>query len=283
MGMLLVGSTQYLTFVWTGGAHQALIVHTGDHILHLSVAIFIPHFGIKCLNAGRQNDRSYLYFYLFRDLIEINGFVLTDSFANTTFLFFKVKTAFIDIRDQGDGLSEIDMDGLILRYLLIKLIRVFDRAVFYTGGTARAFVFQNISGFFSQGYLEVSCFALYSVKFSVRQDLYVWMPADLDQFGCEYSDGAVIGRKGLVKLGHMAANGRRLVDQVNLKTRTGKIERGLNTADPSTDNHDISKMIVCVSFTHTVRETFTNLVFNDFSYFVHFSMSLFKWLPGGSP
>jgi hypothetical protein len=32
--------------------------------------------------------------------------------------------------------------------------------------------------------------------------------ADLDHLGCEYSSGAVIGGKGLVKLGHMAANGR---------------------------------------------------------------------------
>jgi hypothetical protein len=85
------------------------------------------------------------------------------------------------------------------------------------------------------------------------------MPADLDQFGREYSDRAVIGRKGLVKLGHMAANGRRLVDQVNLKARSGKIERGLNTADPSTDNHDVSKI--------TLRKSSTKL-FNLF--FFHF-------------
>ena len=140
MGMLLVGSTQYLTFVWPGGAHQPFIVHTGYHVLHLSVAIFIPHLRIKWLNARRQNDRPYFYFYLLRRLIEIDGLILTDSFANTTFLLFKVKTAFIDISDQGNGLSEIDMDGFILRYFLIKLIRVFDRAVFYTGRTTRAFV-----------------------------------------------------------------------------------------------------------------------------------------------
>jgi hypothetical protein len=68
------------------------------------------------------------------------------------------------------------------------------------------------------------------------------MPADLDQFGCEYSDGAIIGRKGLVELGHMAANGRRLVDQINLETRSGKIQRRLDTADPSADNHYVTKI-----------------------------------------
>jgi hypothetical protein len=89
------------------------------------------------------------------------------------------------------------------------------------------------------------------------------MPADLDQLGSEYSDGAVIGGKGLVKLGHVAANGRCLVDQINLKTRCGKIKRGLNTADPSTNNHHVSKITLC--------ETFAKLL-NLF--FFHFSMSL---------
>jgi hypothetical protein len=264
MGMLLVGSTQYLTFVWPGGAHQPFIVHTGYHVLHLSVAIFIPHLRIKWLKARRQKYRPYIYFYLLRRLIEIYGLILTDSFANTTFLFFKVKTAFIYISDKGNGLSEVYMDGFILRYFLIKLIRVFDRAVFYTGRTTRAFALNNISGLFNQGYLEVSCFPYDTVNFSIRQDLYVGIPADLDQFGREYSNGAVIGGKGLVKLGHMAANGRCLVDQVNLKTSSGKIKRGLNTADPSTDNHYVSKITACETFTNTVCETFTNLVFNFF-------------------
>ena len=167
MGMLLVGSTQYLTFVWTGGAHQPFIVHTGYHVLKLSVAIFIPHLRIKCLNARRQNYCSYFYLYLFRGLIQIDGVILTDSFANTTFLLFKVKTAFIYISDKGNGLSEIDMDGFIFRYFLIKLIRVFDRAVFYAGSTTRAFALYNISGLFNQGYLEVSCFSFYTVNFSI--------------------------------------------------------------------------------------------------------------------
>ncbi len=162
------------------------------------------------------------------------------------------------------------MDGFILRYFLIELIGVFDRAVFYTGRTTRAFVLYNISGLFDQGYLEVSCFSFYTVNFTIGQDLYVGMPADLDQFGCEYSNGAVIGGKGLVKLGHMAANGGCLVDQVNLKTSSGKIKRGLDTADPSTDNHYVSKI--------TVRETFRKL-FN--LCFFHFSMSLSTRISNG--
>jgi hypothetical protein len=197
-------------------------------------------------------------------LFEIDGLILTDRFANPTFLFFKVNTAFIDVSDQGNGLMEVDMDGFILRYFLIKWIREFDRAVFDAGRTTRAFALYNIPGLSKQGDLEVSCFSFYPVDFRIRQDLYIGIPADLDQFGREYSDGAVIGRKGLVKLGHMAANGRCLVDQVNLETRSGKIKRGLNTADPSPDNHDVSKIIACETSINTVRETLTKLVFNYF-------------------
>jgi len=141
------------------------------------------------------------------------------------------------------------MDGPILRYFLIELIRVLDRAVFYTGRTTPAFVLQNIPGLLGQSYLEVSCFAIYTVNVSIGQDFYVGMPADLDQFGRKYSDGAVIGGKGLVKLGHMAANGRCLVHQIDLKTRSGKIKRGLDPADPSTDNHYITKMTACEAST----------------------------------
>ena len=74
------------------------------------------------------------------------------------------------------------------------------------------------------------------------------MPADLDQFGREYSHRAVIGGIGLVKLGHMAANGRSFLNQIHLVPRSGKIKGGLNAADPSTNNHDVSKLTVSRPF-----------------------------------
>jgi hypothetical protein len=144
---------------------------------------------------------------------------------------------------------------------LIEWIRVLDRAIFYTGRTTRAFVLQNVPGFPIQSYLKVSCFSFYTVNVSICQNLYVGMPADLDQLGRKYSGGAVVGGKGLVKLGHMATNGRRLVHQINPKARSGKIKRGLDPTDPSTDNHYITKMTAFEALPNTIREAFTNLVF----------------------
>ena len=154
------------------------------------------------------------------------------------------------------------MHGFTIRYFLIILVGILGRAIFYTGSTAGALVLKNVPGLLRQGDLKVSCFSFDIANFGIRQDLYIGMPADLDQFGCEYSDGAVVGRKRLVQLGHMAADGRRLVDQVNLKARSGKIKRGLNTADSSTDNHHIAKIVAFEAFANAVCETFANLVFN---------------------
>jgi hypothetical protein len=82
-------------------------------------------------------------------LLQIDGVVLADSFANAALVLFEIQTAFVYIRDQWNGLSEIDMDCFVLRYLLIVLIRVFGRAVLHTGGAPRAFVFQNVPGLLS--------------------------------------------------------------------------------------------------------------------------------------
>ena len=74
------------------------------------------------------------------------------------------------------------MDSLIGRNFLVERVRIVDRTTFDTGGAAPAFILDNISWFFSQGYLEVTDFAFDFGNVGIRQNLYVWMPADLDQF-----------------------------------------------------------------------------------------------------
>jgi hypothetical protein len=74
------------------------------------------------------------------------------------------------------------MDGFIPGYFLIERIRVFNRAIFDTGRAARAFVLDNVSGLSGQADLKVPCLALDTVHFRKGKNLYVWMPADLDQF-----------------------------------------------------------------------------------------------------
>ncbi len=197
-------------------------------------------------------------------LFQIYCVILAHSFANTTFVLFEVETAFVNICNEGNCLSEVYMDGFILRYLLIILVRIFGGAIFYTCGATRAFILKNIPWLFSQGYLKVSYLPFYTVDFSIGEDLYIWVPADLDQFWCEYSHRAVVGRKGLVQLGHMAANAWPFFNQVDLEPGRGKIKRGLNAADSSTNNHYVSKIGLS-----KVPTKLLDLLFQQY-YFSHF-------------
>ena len=55
------------------------------------------------------------------------------------------------------------MDGFIIRYFLVKLIRVFDRTVFYTGGATRTFAFYDVSGLFSESNPKIPCLPFYFI------------------------------------------------------------------------------------------------------------------------
>ena len=74
------------------------------------------------------------------------------------------------------------MYGFVRRYFLIELIRVDNRTVLNTGRTTGAAVFNDIPGLFYQGDLEISCLSFDAFNFGIAQDLYILMPADLDQF-----------------------------------------------------------------------------------------------------
>jgi hypothetical protein len=165
VGMLPVGRAQDLTFVRTGGAQQPFEVHTGYNVLHLPIAVAAHHRGIERLEPGGQNDGPDVDVCLLRRLLKIDGVIFTDAFADPALFFFEVKTAFIDISDKGNGLRIVDMDGFVLRKLLVEWIGVVDRAVFDTGRAPGAFVLDNVPGLFNQADLEVSCFPFDTVNF----------------------------------------------------------------------------------------------------------------------
>ena len=115
-------------------------------------------------------------------MLEIYGAGLTYAAADVAFFLLKEKTAVIYIGDQGDGLGKVDVHGLVLGYLLVEGIGIFHRTIFDTGGTARAFFLNDVTGLLFQGDRKVTGFPFNLINFSERQNFYVWMPADLDQF-----------------------------------------------------------------------------------------------------
>ena len=100
-------------------------------------------------------------------MIEIDRIILADGRADAAFLFFEINTRFIYVRDQRNGLLEVDMYGFVRRYFLIEAIGIADRTVFYAGRTRGAFILANIPGLSNQRYLKVARFPLEAINFSI--------------------------------------------------------------------------------------------------------------------
>lgn len=139
----------------------------------------------------------------------------------------------IDSRDGRDGLWKKNMNGFGHREILIKRIGNTNRTVKGTGSAAGAEVTIHISRLSGKSNSKITFFSFQCLDLGIGQYVDVGMSTDIRHLGTKYSDGAVHRGKRLVQLGHLAPNGRRLFDQVDLETQGGQIQRGLNAADPS--------------------------------------------------
>ena len=88
----------------------------------------------------------------------------------------------VDIRNERNGLSEMDMHTLGSGQSLIVFVRDFDRARFGTSSTPGTQIFFDVSRSLEERYFEVSCFPLYAEDFGVSKYLDISLPVDLDQF-----------------------------------------------------------------------------------------------------
>ena len=114
------------------------------------------------------------------ETVEIRWFIGLGAGGNPEEI--EVETAFVDIGDKRNGLRKVDMYGFVVRYFLIEGIRVLHRAIFHTCRAAGALVLQDVARLFGQGDREIPGLPFHAVNFRECQNLYVWMPADLDQF-----------------------------------------------------------------------------------------------------
>ena len=194
--------------VGAGRAQKPLVVHARDDVRVFPVAVLFPHLGVKGLEAGGEDDGADVDVLLLGLLVKVDRVVLADGLADAAFLLFEIEAALVYVGNERDRLREVDVDRLVHRYVLVVLVRVFHGTVLDAHGAARALVFLDIPRLAEQCYVKVACFTLYAVNFRIGEHFDVGMPADLDQLGCENSHRAVVGREGLVELGHVPADRR---------------------------------------------------------------------------
>jgi hypothetical protein len=169
-------------------------------------------------------------------LVEINGVGLTD-FCTDPALFALQLSAMVRVYGSGggDALGKIGIDGPAGAQSFVKGIRDRGRTFFAARTAPRAFVFFHIPGFFSNEYREISGLSLKVFHLAVGQKLNVGMSTDIQHLGRQDSDGAVVGGKSLVQLGHLTADTGELFHQVDLYPHIGKVQRRLDAGNAATD------------------------------------------------
>src|SRR5664280_1126523 len=132
-----------------------------------------------------------------------------------------------------DGLRVEFVDGLALAQFLVVAVGDHDGALggafAATGaeiGVDEARVVEHLG-------LEVPRLSFEAGELRIGDDVDVEVPAGLDQLRRQRAHRAVVGGEGLVELRHVAAKGRRLLDEVDLVPAFGQIERALDASDAS--------------------------------------------------
>ncbi len=141
------------------------------------------------------------------------------------------------------GLGKELVDGGTGDQSLLVIIRNFNRADLGAVPAGLAVFKGDGAGLFVDEDLEVSGFSFDLLHLCIGEDLDVPMTARIDQLGRHDAHGAVIGREGLVELGHGPANADVLLQKVDLEAGFSEVERGLDASDSSTHDQDCADRI----------------------------------------
>jgi hypothetical protein len=114
----------------------------------------------------------------------------------------------LDGKGTGNGLGVALVSGLAVVEPLVVFVGQGNRADFGTIPAGRALGRINKTGAFVNGDVEVTFGSLDVFDFCARDQVYIQMPAELDQFRGDNSHGTVVGGKGLVQFTHHPADGR---------------------------------------------------------------------------
>ena len=130
--------------------------------------------------------------------------------------------------DVGDGLGVGFINGLSYPDTCIKAVVHFHGTDIDTVPTAVAEIFINISWILLYRDEEMTFLPFNLFHLAAGMDNYIRVAANIEHFWREDAHRTVIGWKGLVKLGHMPAQGGFTLDDMHSDPMVGEIESSLN-------------------------------------------------------
>jgi len=234
LGMAAVGKALDLPPERAGGGGHPLELDAGDDVRVLVVAVFLQGFLGNPAEPRGQNDGAHLQLDLFGLLIEVDRFALADRHADLAGLVLQIEAgARIDVVGRRHRLGIVDVNRPGYGQPLVVLIDVMLGAVLGAQPAGRAAVGVDVAGPQPDPGREVAGPALQGQEVGIGEHFDIGRPTGLHQFRRQYSERAVIGRKGLVELGHDPADHRVLFHQIDIVAEFGEVERGLHSGNAS--------------------------------------------------
>src|SRR5271157_2028889 len=148
----------------------------------------------------------------------------------------------VDLDDPGNCLREGLVNRLGLGHAILEIMRAIGRACVETRSTTIALA-RRVSRLFPDSHVKVADKSRKAFDFRIGKRVDVRIPVCFEHDRPQYSNAAVIGRKGPVKLGHLPACCRGFFNDRDVIFELCKIQGRLEPGNTTTDHECLSRDI----------------------------------------
>ncbi len=231
---LLVGEADYVALCRPRCASQSFKLHACDHIEETSITVLFQNRLVYPSKPRGQDHRSDVQAQFPGFLVEIYSLGRACLGTEITGLIVYPQAGLgVYVVAGWNGLDIVYVRGT--GYIQSFIVQINNRpgAIHCTCTTGRALVLVYETRLLMHSGRKLPRFSLQGFQPGICQDLYVRRPPGLNQLRCQYSQRAVIGREGLVQLGHDPTDRGLFFHQVYVVAQVGKIQSCLDPCDPA--------------------------------------------------
>ena len=196
---------------------------------------------IKEIIARGHDNGTHLHGYQFILLLVVDTAHRADLGTDATLPLLQLHAGvWIDGSFFRDGLGKGDVDGRGRAQKLVERIRAaFTRTFFRAQAAARARCPVHIGGLAADGDGKIAHIAAYRFHFGAGIQGNFLVLGNIHHFRAKYTGRAINGGKGLVELGHLAANTLLALHHDHIQTAICAVQRRLNAGHAPTNHQHL--------------------------------------------
>src|SRR5665647_1914304 len=242
LGALVVGAPLQVAAGGAARVDEPLVLHRVDDVVEPAVAVLSDRRGVVHVETRGDDDGSYLEAERLVFLLEVDRAALARLDALALALAAREEQAalLVDDRDARDSLHEGNVGRSPRSEVLVPLVGYLpgQGARLRARVAAGALLLIHVACVLEDLHLEVAGLAGKPFDLRVGDDVDVGVVEAGDHLGRQDADRAIVGREHFVQQRHAAADGRLLLDHVDVHAFVGEVEGGLDAADAAADDQN---------------------------------------------